>query len=252
MSRYADLILYKTYADLRAEASRGYLGVLWWIIEPVLYMAVFYVIFGLLLQRGGEGFVAFLLCGLVVWKWFDSTVRHGALAIQNGVGLMRQVYVPKFMFPATVVLANTAKFLVVFLLFMAFLILYGISPSWLWLALPLVVLIQFMLVAAFASLAAAIVPFIPDFKLLIDNGLTLLFFLSGIFFDVSTLPASVQPYFYLNPMVTIIDAYRDILLAGSWPNVGALASVGFVSVIVLACAYWVMQRYDRSYPKIII
>ena len=55
--KYLDIIFYKTWADLRAEASRAYIGFLWWFIEPILYMGTFYVLFGLGLRMGGEGFV---------------------------------------------------------------------------------------------------------------------------------------------------------------------------------------------------
>ena len=63
LARYIELILYKTYADLRAETERTYLGFLWWIFEPVLYMTVFYVFFGLLLGHKTDDFVPFLLIG---------------------------------------------------------------------------------------------------------------------------------------------------------------------------------------------
>ena len=72
LHQHLELVWYKAYADLRAEAARAYLGVLWWVLEPLLYICVFYVVFGILLDRGGQGFVSFMLCGLVVWRWFSS------------------------------------------------------------------------------------------------------------------------------------------------------------------------------------
>ncbi len=225
MRHYLELIGYKAYAELRAEAARAYLGFLWWIMEPVLYMAVFYVVFGVLFQRGGEDFAPFLLCGLVVWKWFDSTVRSGANAISSNAGLMRQVYLPKFVFPSIVILVNTVKFLVVMGLLLLFLQVYGLPIFTSWLALPLLFATQMLLIAAVTLLAAAVIPFLPDLKLLIDNGLTLLFFLSGVFFGLDTIPEGLRPYFSLNPMATLIDGYRKVLLHGLWPDWHSLATV---------------------------
>ncbi|HIB76240.1 MAG TPA: ABC transporter permease, partial [Flavobacteriales bacterium] len=72
----ADLVLYKVRTDLRSEVSQNHLSLLWWVLEPVLYMTVFYLVFGLLLKRGGgPEYVPFLLTGLASWKWFDSAVR---------------------------------------------------------------------------------------------------------------------------------------------------------------------------------
>ena len=72
---------------------------IWWIVEPLLCVGVFYIVFELGLRRGGDGFVAYLLCGLVTWKWFDGTVRSSASIISMGLGLMHQVYLPKYLLP---------------------------------------------------------------------------------------------------------------------------------------------------------
>lgn len=252
MRHCLELIGYKAYAELRAEAARAYLGFLWWIVEPVLYMAVFYVVFGVLFQRGGEGFAPFLLCGLVVWKWFDSTVRSGANAISSNAHLMRQVYLPKFVFPSIVVLVNTVKFLVVMGLLVLFLQVYGLPIFTSWLALPLLFATQMLLIAAVTLLAAAVVPFLPDLKLLIDNGLTLLFFLSGVFFGLDTIPEGLQPYFSLNPMATLIDGYRKVLLHGLWPDWHSLATVALGSLLGIWLAQRLLIRFDRSYPKVLM
>jgi len=123
--KYLNIILFKTWADLRAEASRAYIGFLWWFLEPLLYMAAFYVIFGLGLRMGGEGFVYFLLCGLVPWKWFSSTVNNGSRAIEAGAGMIHQVYIPKVVLPTIIVAINTVKFLMILPLLIVFLLSVG-------------------------------------------------------------------------------------------------------------------------------
>ena len=75
IKRYLEIIYYKTYADLRSEASRSYLGFVWWILEPVLYMSVFYLVFSVIRGQKDEDFILFLLVGLVSWKWFASNTN---------------------------------------------------------------------------------------------------------------------------------------------------------------------------------
>ena len=104
--RTLDIIFYRTYAELKSEAQRTYAGVLWWIIEPVLFMLIFYLVFGVLFQRGTEDFVPFLLIGLALWHWFQATVMQCAGAITTNRGLIQQVYVPNYVFPTVVILAN--------------------------------------------------------------------------------------------------------------------------------------------------
>ena len=65
---YKEILLYGVYSDLRTEVARRFLGFLWWIIDPVLYMAAFYVVFALALRQGGEDYAPFLLIGMVVWN----------------------------------------------------------------------------------------------------------------------------------------------------------------------------------------
>ncbi|OBX34299.1 hypothetical protein A8U91_03352 [Halomonas elongata] len=81
-----DLVWTKARLNLKSEASQNHLRYLWWILDPVLYMTVFYVVFGLLMERGGEGFIAYLLTGLVPFQWFAKTVQHTSNSIVGGRG----------------------------------------------------------------------------------------------------------------------------------------------------------------------
>jgi lipopolysaccharide transport system permease protein len=249
---YLELILFKTYADLRAEAARTYINFLWWIIEPTLYMIVFYIVFGLLFERGEGDFVPFLLCGLTVWKWFDSTLRSGSVAIIANKGLMQQVYLPKIVFPSITIVTNTFKFIFILMILLLFLWCYGSGISPFYLALPIVFGIQLLLISACTYLAAAVVPLLPDIKLLLDNGLTLMFFMSGIFFSGDTIPEHYQFYFYLNPMASLIESYRTVLLDNQWPD---WQSLGWIFLGSLAGIYWghrLLARFDRVYPRTLL
>jgi len=247
---YLELIWYKTYADIRVEATRGYLGILWWVLEPLLYMSVFYIVFGILFQRGGEGYVAFLLVGLTVWRWFDNTIRVGASSLIMNKGLMQQVYVPKIVFPTVTVVTNTVKFLVVLAILLVFLLFYGVVPGMTWLILPVLLGIQLLFIVAFTWLISAIVPFIPDIRVIIDSGLTLLFFMSGIFFDLESLPSQLADYLRLNPMAILIESYRKTLVQGVSPDWYILSAVAVFSIIVLIVGFRLHMRFDRQFPKI--
>jgi len=249
---YINLIWYKSIAELRAEAARAYLGFLWWIVEPIMYMVAFYIVFALIFQRGGEGFVPFLLCGLVAWKWFGSTVSQCANSITTNAGLMNQVYIPKYLFPAIVIIVGTIKFVVVLGLFLLFLFVYGISPSETWLMVPVILLIQFVLIAAVAGLVAAIVPVVPDIRLILDNVLMLFFFLSGIFFDIKDVPDEIRTVLFLNPMAVIIDSLRVSLIDNQMPDIFRLSLVLVFSVLALMFAGRLLKHYDRVYPKILV
>jgi lipopolysaccharide transport system permease protein len=250
VQHYLELVWYKALADLRSEASRAYLGALWWVLEPLLYMTVFYLVFGLLLYRGGEGYIAFLLCGLIVWRWFGSCISRGVNAITANSGLMLQVYLPKYLFPLIVIVTQTVKFLFVFALLLVYLIVVEYRLDLAWLTLPVLLVVQFVFTAACTAIVAAVVPFLPDLRILISSALTLLFFMSGIFYDITSFPEQVQFYFQLNPMATLIENYRLVLLEGQAPSWLDLIGVSVVSGAGMALAIYLLVRYDRYYPRI--
>jgi lipopolysaccharide transport system permease protein len=249
---YLELIWYKGMADLHAEAARAYVGFIWWVLEPLLYMAAFYVAFGMGLRGPGGGVVALsLLCGLVPWKWFASSVQNGSNIIQANSGLIMQVYLPKYVLPGMVMVTNGIKFLIILgLLMLAMAVAHGVSPVWV--ALPVVVLVEMLLALALSTLAAAIVPLLPDLDLVISNGLIVMMFMSGIFQDVSKLPRRLAAVLDLNPMVHVIRAFRSVLLEKQWPDWTALGGVTLFSLLVYALALALMRRYDRIYPKLLV
>jgi len=248
---FIDLVFQKAWAGLRAEAARGYLGVIWWVLEPVMYMTVFYIVFVHLFKRGDENFILFLLTGLIAWKWFNTTISTGSNSIVASAGLMNQVYLPKIVFPLTTIAINTFKFLIILIIFLVFLQFMSIKLSPVWAFLPILIIAQLLLITGVTSLLAGIMPFFPDLKFILDNVLMMMLFLSGIFFDITKLPANVKVYLLLNPMATLIVMYRKILINGTPPNWQYLLYVLSFSLMVLFLALWLLRRFDRVYPKII-
>ncbi len=247
--RYVNLIWYKGCAELRADASRAYLGLLWWVVEPVLYMAAFYVIFALGLRMSGPDFVPFLLCGLVQWKYFNSTVSAGAGVVVANRALISQVYFPKVILIAVSTFVNFVRYLIIAALFLVFLVLYGYEPSLGWLAGVPVALAGVVLVAGLSALFACIVPFIPDVRLLITNGLTMLFFMSGIFFDMARYPDDVREWLMLNPVAGWITNMRLVFLQGEAPDWGEVLYCLAIGLVCLAAGVLAFRRLDRHFAK---
>lgn len=249
MKHYVTLSLYKAYYDLKAESSRNFLGIVWWLVEPLLYMSVFYLVFGKLLSpRSGGDYVTFLLIGLVVWKWFASVVALGSSSLLSNMGLMRQVYVPKYVFPLSSAFLATAKFCMVMPVLMAYLIFAGYDPSIGWLWLFPVMLVQFLVALGVGATLASFVPFLPQIRPLVENFLMLLFFLSGVFFNIRGLGHA--DLLLLNPVAKLIDMYRIILMRGDF-DVFELSGPLVFGVISVCMAYYLLGRFDRTYPKLV-
>lgn len=251
IKQYGRLIWYRAVAQLKADTSRAYLGFLWWILEPILYMAAFYLLFETGLRAGGDNFVLFLLVGLVPWKWFSSTVMSGSNSLLANKGLIQQIYVPKYVFPLIGITINFLRFLIILALLLVFLLVYGVEVHLQWLALPVVVLVQALFILGATCLCAALVPLVPDIRYLIDNGMLFLLFLSGIFFSVRDFPDPVRQILLYNPVALLIENFRLVLLDGAWPAWGDLLRVVIISVLLIVAGFYLLGKYDRRYSKVI-
>ena len=248
---FFELLIYKTGANLRTEVSRYYLNYLWWVIEPVLLMAVFYVVFGVFMNRNTEHFTAFLLCGLTFWNWFAHSVNNASSSILQGQGIMMQVDIRKVFFPLEVVLQDCFKLIFTLSLLLVFLFFVQIPFSITWLALPILMIIQLCLVLGVAVLCAALVPFVPDLKFVIAMILQLLFFGSGVFYRIDSVVLPEHRFLmYLNPMAGLLREYRQILISGMWPNWLYLSYVLMLALGVLLFSLWLISRLDHIYPKV--
>ena len=237
-------------AELRSEATRTYAGYLWWILEPLMSLAVYYVAFKYIFHRETENFAIFLFSGIIIYRFFSSTITRSATSIINGQGLMQLVYIHKSIFPLSVLLVNLVKFLITGLLVIIIVWLCGIAPSWSYLALPLLVLVEMLIIAGISMTCAAITPFFPDFKLILDTFMQLLIFLSGVFYEIDSVPARLQFFIRLNPVAVLIEQFRGILLSGKWPVFQPLGFAFLESLVFIAIGWLLIHRYNRYFPKL--
>jgi lipopolysaccharide transport system permease protein len=245
------LVAVKVRLNLRSEASQSYLSYAWWVLEPLLFMIVFYVVFKILLHRGTEDFVSFLLCGIVPWLWFQKSVTNSGGSIAQGKSLISQVYLPKTFFPLVVIGQDLVKQFFVFALLFAYLAYKGYSPglNWLWL-LPLA-LTQVIFIIAVSFVFAFLIPFARDIKYLIDAGLRMMMFGSGVFYSYkSVLLPEHRKLFLLNPMANFIANYRKVLLEDTAPMVNSLLVISVISMLVIASMYMVMRRFDNTLTRL--
>ena len=252
LGRFLELIWTKAIFNLRSEVHRNYLSYGWWVLEPLLHMVVYYLVFGLLLQRGGENFTVFLLIGLIPWMWFSKAVSSSSNSILAGQNLILQIGLPSIFFPLVSLLQVTIKQLPVFVLLLGFLWSQGFEPGFHWLSLFPVIVVQALLIIAFACAVAAIIPFVRDLSYLVPTGLTFLMFLSGIFYDYRNISEEWQTLFLLNPVAFLIKCYREIIMDNILPDMQTLAWWGLGSAVCCLLLLLAYQRLRYIYPRIIM
>lgn len=219
-------------------------------MEPALFMVVFYYVFGVLRDAGGLEYVAFLLCGLIVWQWLRSTIEHAAESIRNSLFLMRQVHLPAVLPPLMVVSTDTTKFLLVLLVLLLVLVPLGYPPGTGLLWLPLLVLAGMLLVTGIGLLCAVAIPFVPDIKHVVDSLLLLMMFVSGVFFSPSELPPEHRAVLMANPFAVLIESFRSALMASGAVSLRDLLYVMGWGAALTALGVFMANRAQRGLPKL--
>ncbi len=235
--------------SLRAEASRFFLGYIWWILEPMLWVAVFYVVFKIILQSGRADFLVFLMCGKLAFLWFSKSVNQAANSIVMNRGLIGRINVTKTLFPLAVVQEGLYRQMAVFLLLFGVLFAWGFYPSPVWVCLLPVILVNYLMILACAYVGACLVCIVRDFSMLISLGMTFLLFTSGIFWDVRALddPHMTTLVLALNPLAFILDAYRQVLMFNTAPDWVHLLLIGSGSAVLLTTMVIVMRRNSQYF-----
>ena len=253
MSLNQSMILVDTLArlHLKGEASRYLLGYLWWLLEPMLYVAVFYVVFEKLLQSRQADFLYFLMVGKLVFIWFSKSINQAANSLETNKGLMAQLNLRKEILPLAVIQQGCYRQLVVFGFVFGMLAFNGYLTALWWWLLPLAV-IQALLITACGLCAALLVCWQRDCALLIQLGMVFLLFMSGVFWDLNAIPdPEVRAWLLiLNPMAALIDTYRQVLLLQISPSATTLLRVLMESLVLLVLTlhayrrlqFWIAQR----------
>jgi len=244
------IIKYRAFAELRTEASRTYAGYLWWIIQPLLSLAVYYMAYKYVLKQHTENFAIFIFIGIVVFQWFSSSAMRCSGSLIAAKPLMQRVNLHKSVFPFSIILVNTIKFGITFGILILVVLLAGFMPGWSWVTLPILLLVELIVISATGCFSAMISPFIPDFQNILATIVLLLFHISGVFYDTSMLPKGLQIFLNVNPMTIVVSQIRDVLMNNQFPNWTLLMIPLAEGVIVLAISMSLLHRYDKVYPKI--
>ncbi|MFJ7771340.1 ABC transporter permease [Streptomyces sp. NPDC097107] len=208
-------------AKLTAQYSQAKLGQVWQVMTPLLNAAVYYFIFGMLMNtsRGVEDFVPFLVTGVFVWTFTQSSIMAGTKAVSGNLGLVRALHFPRAALPVSFCLQQLQQLMFSMAALVVILLAFGVPPAASWaLAVPALAL-QFVFNAGVALVMARVGSKIPDMAQLMPFLLRTWMYGSGVMFSIhhmtgpdSGLPSWVGPLLQVNPAVVYIDLMRFALI----------------------------------------
>ena len=245
------------WRDLRSRYKGSALGFGWNFAIPLLQLAVFYLLFGVLLgQRpktgtGEQNYAIFLFVGLLPWTFFASSLSAGASSVLANGAIVKKVRLPLQLLPAASVLSSLANFLLSLVVLFAVLAIFGPRHPEGLLVLPLLIAIQFVMNLGFAYLLAAGNVFFRDVQHILGILLTAWYFLTPVLFPVSIVAdrPTERELLYLNPMTAIIVSYQRALLDGVGPEWSRLAYSALFAVVIFALGFAYFRRSKDNFEE---
>jgi len=246
-SQYLQLIDIQARMLLKADASKYKFGYLWWFLEPLLWVGIFYFVFNVVLDSRRGDILPFLACGKFAFIWFSKTVNQASGSIVQNNSLVSQLNVAKTLFPMAAVQESLYRQSAVYLLLIFMLLGFGYEPGFAWLWLIPVIFVYYLLIVAFSLIGAFLVCVIRDFKKAIPLMMTFLLFTSGIFWDVREIPDPDKMNLILtvNPIAFILDAHRQILMYQTPPDFIHLTQIGLVSGAMIIGMVGLIRRKSQ-------
>lgn len=253
---YRDLFYNLVVRDLKVRYKKSALGFLWSLLNPLLMMVVFTIVFTILTVPTVDNFPVFVLTGLVAWNFFANSVTGAAQTIVGNSTLINKVYFPRELLPASLVASNLVNFLLTMLVLFGFILAFGIKLTPMVLLLPVILAIQVMLVLGIALIVAAVNVYYRDVSVLLEVGITAWFFLTPIFYQLERIPHTIsflgidvwRWVYMLNPMASLVTDYRYILLYGLPPIKHSVFAV-VESAALFVVGYWLFRTLSVRFSE---
>ena len=254
---HTELLRNMVLRDLKIRYRHSVLGLGWSLLQPLLMMLVFTLVFKVLSRTEIPNYPLFLLTGLLPWNFTHSALSSALRSITGNAALVTKVYFPRELLPLSSVLGAFVHFVLAFLLLVIGMIAFGLELHPTFLLIPLVMVLQLLLVTGLAMILAAANVIVRDLEQLMDVALLAWFFLTPIFYALSVVPndhfmgLDIHRWvFSLNPMATLITDYRYITIEGFMPIRHTLITV-ITAALAMSIGWWLIRRYARRFAELV-
>jgi len=244
--RFRHLMLLMVKRDFTTRYRRSVLGILWSLLNPLLTMLVLTLVFSTLFRFDIPNFPAYLLSGQLIFSFFSESTTSAMGSIIGSAGMIKKVYVPKYIFPISRVLSSMVN---LFFSFIAFLFVVFVTRAplhWTIILVPIPILYTLIFSFGVALLLSSLTVFFRDLNYIYGITITLLTFLTPLFYPVSILPERVFYLIHLNPMFHYVTYFRDLalygVLPGLWENI---ICIGFASGALCFGLYVSILQQDK-------
>jgi homopolymeric O-antigen transport system permease protein len=250
---YRDLLYFMVWRDIALRYKQTAIGITWTVLQPLLTMLVFTVIFGAFAKIPSDGlpYAIFAFCALVPWTYVSQAISRSGVSLVADSQLVRKVYFPRLIIPLASATAPLLDYLVSLIVLALMMAGFAIAPGWNLLALPLVTLETVMMAVAVGVWFAPLNARYRDIGYTIPFLTQVWFYASPITYPLSLIPQKWRLLYGLNPMVGVIEGVRWAVLRTPDPDVGVVVLGTLVTAVLLLTGIVFFKRMERAFADVI-
>lgn len=252
LNDYRDLFYFLTWRDIKALYAQTVLGFSWAIIQPLVQIIIFTVIFGKVAELPTEGipYILFSSVAVIPWTYMSQALTQSSQSLLQGSNILGKIYFPRIIFPITPILAKLVDFGISLFIVLCIMLYYRVSPTWNLLLFPMLVVMMMSVPLGIGLWLSSLAIRFRDIKQGMPFFIQMLMYTAPIVYSASSIPEGYRLLYSLNPLVGVIEGFRGCLLGTPipwlyiWP--GALTAV----LLVISGAVY-FKRMERIIVDVI-
>jgi lipopolysaccharide transport system permease protein len=250
---YRELLYFLIWRDLAVRYRQTIIGVGWVLIQPMMTMLIFSVIFGKFAKMPSDGipYPIFFYSALLPWNLFAHSLTRGTVSVAGNAHMISKIYFPRLLLPLAGTLSPVVDLAVAFLILIGMMVWYGTAPGWGVFALPLFILLAVLTALSVALWLSALNVRYRDVAHTIPFITQVWMFASPVAYPVSVVPEQWRLLYSLNPMAGVIEGFRWALLGKQSPDfqVIAVSAVMVFALLLLGLVYF--KYTERNFADVI-
>ena len=245
--QFRELLFLMLGRDIKVRYKQTVLGIAWAVLQPLVTMLIFSIIFGRLAKIPSDGlpYPLFVFSGLIAWTFFSTAVSMGANSMVNAGPMISKVYFPRLIIPIASIGVGAVDFLISFLLLLIIMAFYGIFPNSQILLLPIFLFGLFLTIFGLSAWLSSLTVMYRDFRFIVPFMLQIWMYLTPVIYPLSFIPEKWQWLVYLNPVSGWVSAIRSSVLGTEFNLLGLCSSVIFTIVILIIGLNFFKQTEQR-------
>lgn len=252
--RFRELFFFLAWRDLLVRYKQTVIGIAWSVLRPFLTMLVFTIVFGRLakLPSNGVPYPIMVFAAMLPWQFFANSLNESSNSLIDNANLLTKVYFPRIIIPTSSVIVSLVDFIISLIMLFGVMAWYHFVPSIRMFLLPCFFLMALLTAIGVGLCLSALNVKYRDFRYVVPFMIQFGLYISPVGFSSAIVPLRWRPFYFLNPMVGVIDGFRWAILGDAFPVFwpGILISMLLITLIFISGLFY-FRNVERTFADVV-